>query len=344
MPLADLDVRNKILYSSIAGLKKIPTAQRPVFLLVGWRGDKVVVKHETSPSVDASVVKFSNTVMRAVDPAVKIVPLDPQEVTEIRDWIADRLQEVADNLRVGIADQAKPDELYFNQMMNAPGQWTKMAPEQGFTSLDDAHNAFQAAHRDKGPVKKFAAALNAPGGLEALGAIVVADAFSGNSDRFHPGIWDSTGGYMTGANGNYKALVNIGNVILTEDGNGKLRPIGLDPIETGASIQTQLNSTLAVLDPNNEWAGYILASTAVAQARLRGYAEMIVDDLNLALGARSRRLPGLRKQRLEQNAAIRLLNGMNTAKLQLAQKLRDRVTSGKATPQLILDKMNALAW
>jgi hypothetical protein len=344
MPIHDLDVRNKISYSSIAGLKKIATSHRPVFLLVGWRGDKVVGKHETSPNVDDSVVKFSNTVMRAVDPGVKIVPLDPQEVMDIRDWIADRLSEVAENQRVGIPDQAKPDEIYFDQMMGAPGQWTKMAPEQGFTTLEDAHKAFQAAHRDKGPSRKLAAALNASGGLEALGAIVVADAFSGNSDRFHPGTWDNLGVHTKGGAGTYKALVNLGNVILTADGNGQLRPIGLDPIETGASVQTGLASTLVLVDQSHEWAGYILASTPVAQARLKGYAEMIVDDLNVALGPRSRRFPGLRKERLDKDAAIRLLTGMNTAKLQLAQKLRGRINSGKATPQLILDKINALGW
>ncbi len=120
MPLGDLDFPNKILYNSIAGLKRLSTTRRPVFLLAGWTQDKVVVEHESGDNVDASVVKFSHTVMRAVDPAVKIVPLDPQEVTETRDWIADRLQEVNDNQRVGITDRATDDELYFNEMMNVP--------------------------------------------------------------------------------------------------------------------------------------------------------------------------------------------------------------------------------
>ncbi len=139
-------------------------------------------------------------------------------------------------------------------------------------------------------------------------------------------------------------LINLGNVILTGDGNGKLRPIGLDPIETAVPLQTGLNSTLAVADVSNDWAGSLLASKGVAQTRLKGYAELIFADLNLALGQRSRRFPGLRKERLNSDAAIRLLSGMNTAKIQLSQKLRGRVNCSKATPQLVLDKMNALGW
>jgi hypothetical protein len=288
----------------------------------------IVVKQEQVhfPVGRKEALRHNLLLMSAVDLDAAVVVLSGAEVTELTQFVENEAQLA---IVTGIA--VSPAVQNITLALGMPGKWVKMAVKRLF-DLEKA--ATQLANGDKSGVRRFAHALNAVGGLEMLGEIIAVDLFNDNTDRF---VVAGGGRQYNGITLNH--MVNIGNVLLSSG-----RVSGLDSWDPNAAIKNT-RSTLANLDPNNEWGGYLLSPAAAVTINNRvltadAFAAQVVVDLEFVLGPRNRRLRGLRTGRLDAHASTRIVRGMRLAIPRMRARLRLEVP----LPQLIQDKANALGW
>jgi hypothetical protein len=308
----------------------------PVYLLTGANLSKLVVKQEMTTGLAAGrkeALRTNAELMHAVDTDANVVVLTGNEVLELTAFVNhDALVAAATNTAVSA------DVQNLTAALGGGGKWVKMGVKR-LRKLDDAGND-RVNHGNKAGVRAFAAALNAPGGLEKFGEVLAVDLFNDNNDRFA----------LTGAgafNGTaLHFLINLGNVLLS---SGQVS--GLDSWDPNSGIK-DTRAQLAIQDPNGEWGGHLLSPAG--QVTVNGqlitrdaFAAGVIADLETVLGPRNRSLPGLRTQRLAANAKARLLAGLTTAGPKIRAKLRQVAGPGALLanlPVLLGDKATALGW
>jgi hypothetical protein len=301
----------------------------PVYLLVGWASDSVVIKLE-SKATYTDLVRNAR-VMGAVDPEARSYPLSASEIQELQNWASNPLAQ-ATKESAALANTLMADLL-------RPGQWTKTAAVQGLIDLGGAAEA-ASKDGDKTDIRKIAEALNAQGGLEKLGEVLAADLFNGNTDRFDYSPHTPNGRNWNGKQLNY--LVNVGNVFVAVNPRGGA-PVGLDSFDPNSMFR-DWSTPLAAAEANNvsgPWAGRILASGR-AQERLT-FATGCVEDIETVLGPRNRKIPWATKARLVPTAATRVVFGIE----QGAQKIQAKLANsyrGRAKPVGLTDRAAALGW
>lgn len=309
----------------------------PVYLLRGPNLSRLVIKQETVSFNGGrkEALRTNVNLMHAVDTNARVVVLSGAEVQEITNYV--QHEAYVCNL---IGTTLDPDLQDLSNALAANGKWVKMGVKQ-LANLESAGNArINNNNPDKTGVRQFAAALNAAGGLEKLGEILAVDLFNDNQDRF------CVQGQGPAFNGNnLQFMVNVGNVLLSSG-----RPSGLDSWDpTGPTRRTR--QQLANADPNTEWGGYLLGPAA--SVTINGnvitrdaFARGVIADLEVVLGPRDRKLPILRKKRLEKHAETRLKQGMTSGATKIRTHLRTLAGAGgvAALPAMVQDKVNALGW
>jgi len=333
--------------SSWADVKSVTplAAQRPVYLLVGVDDSHIVIKNEVTTSAhDPTNLKFANRAMRTVSPAFISKVCTPFEVDELKEIVA--WEVMLSDMRL----KPLPAEIdHLNRSLQSGGVWFKMEKAEGILGLDSAISK-AINQQDKTGIRQIAAAFSQKGGLEALGKIIAADLFNGNTDRFNPFNNDPMTG-RTAAAGDLNprtgqklaVLLNVGNVLISVQ-NNKLRPIGLDAYEASGEFR-MLDQPVAHLEHNGDWPGRHLANNpGEAQWRAQ-FAGLVVADLEAALGPRNRKVAWGRTQRLPKNAVSRVINGMDEGIRELRTSFAQYVNKpGKARPAGLMERLTILGW
>jgi hypothetical protein len=317
-----LDLNTLIEPSSIFSIKALSPGH-PVYLLEGWTlGTGLVIKQEST--IAAKNVKTNAMIMHAVSPGATAVPLKPAELQALRTWSTANPESAAG--RAVVSDLVQT------------GTWLKMKAAQGLIDLKGAANAALAG--DKSDVRLIAKALNAPGGLEALGAIIAADAFNANNDRF---AFDGQGG-MNWQGSRLQCLANVGNVFIAANKSGAMTPIGLDTWDPGSQhkdLRDPLNEQLA------RWPGRLLADPAKADRTT--FADMVVDDLETVLGPRNRNFFAkalVGTDRLDRQAKPRVVTGIEAGARKIRDYLKHRYgpASRQTLPVGLAQRLSAAGW
>jgi hypothetical protein len=305
-----------------------------VFCLRGPSGS-LIVKAEKNLNAKPAHAIFGAKFMNAVDPFARSKILTTNEISALKDWVA------AETLGPG-------NEL--RKILSAGYLvWRKMENRDSLISLQDAVKEREESH-DKTKIRRIAAALNAPKGLERLGEIAAADLFNSNSDRFVPNnpnnpmspwsLKDSTTQYAV------KTLTNVDNVLLALEGRN-LRPIGLDAFDTSSVYNDHIKPLNKIeRDSVAHWPGRMLAANKIADRMT--FARDIVDDLETLLGPRDRKLPFTNTHRLSSDAARRIYKGMDSGVAKIKERLRKYLESDKRqndrVPPGVIDRASALGW
>jgi hypothetical protein len=343
MPLSvDSPIRNAEIYS----FKELKPGK--VFLLNGHQGDQLVVKNEYTGVGGMAPVKPSNTVMKVVDPRVKMKVLENGEVEALRSY-ATELKTALSSLR-GAAKRGPNVDIdkAVNGLWTAisqagPGIWMKMSMQQ-VQDLDHAViNALEV--NSASALDPFITALTNKGGLEKLGEIVAADAFIGNTDRFETFRTETrqmsfpAGGKMYPFQ--FRALGNVGNVFIALDEAGNYTPFPLDFFDPNGPFQRfeRLEATEA---NRGAWPGRVLVTR---ELRLN-YARNIVADLEnlLSLGRPAMILNRFEWTKLGRDASERMEKGMADATERIQARMQEKM-AGKVAyfPDALMDRCRVLS-
>lgn len=290
-----LSINKPIVYTDIYNIVALSPGH-PVFRLDGWgdgkgKVDSIVIKQESTHEVATSAhrrdVRVATQLMTMVDSNAKTVVLSTAEVQQLKTYSDGG--NVADS--TGLATAAELKRL----LGNPRGVWTKMEVKK-LLSLDHAMAGRQKG--DKTDVRVIAAALKNPGGLEKLGKIIAVDLFNGNNDRF---VWPPPGQKDPSMPRAFQAIWNIGNVMIASGS-----PIGLDSFDPANDFNKM---TMDVRQHTvNPWAGVLLIGDRKVDREK--FVRDVIDDLEMALGPRNRKIAFASTNRLGTNRTKRLLDGM----------------------------------
>lgn len=263
-----LDVKNQIAIEDIKYIELIKDGK--IIILHGKGNDKVVLKEEERASVEQ--VKGAKAVMKAIEPSLKTKIVSKDEAESVISAIDGTIE---DNDLSASLSNSDDDPLYNKEELTSVRSMMKKWLEDietgknpllkmSYVDVKDIRSALQkrlgSGPDRKATLREFAAALNAPGGFEKLGAVLAADLMNDNGDRFsvRGGISPQIGDRRF----RFKALTNPGNVFLevTETGGRSLS--GLDYIpqsETTADINLPLkdNHPAKVLADKTQRAAFV---------------------------------------------------------------------------------------
>jgi hypothetical protein len=279
-----------------------------VFLLTGRDGSKLVIKAEDHVTGDN--IKATASVVKAIDPTVKMKPLVRSEVDElstfVRDWEAfvkhlkelmkTDLEPVTQEEKQSIAELKNVIAKYGSASAGGRTNIAKLSYVQ-MTTLGIVLNLEGKALNDKDwdegreTFAKFIKALNKSGGLEKMGQIMAGDFFIGNQDRF-----STTGGvgiklYSSTEFHRLKVILNLSNMILVKEGKGKsTRPSMLDYMDPFTDFMN-IDQTLGTMNRAGEWPMHKLLRR---ESRLK-IAQDLVDDLEYILKPEQKRFFSMNK-------------------------------------------------
>jgi len=286
--------------------------ENKVFLLTGFNGDKLVVKAD---AVTKAQIKSANWTMNAIDKSARAKALTKKESEQLK-FFAD-VGVLQLELLEGMGINAVVKDHPIRELLDSPGwdptgfTWFKMEAH----TLVDMEKAYVLAHRpgknkpaDLSHITQFAKSLKAAGGLEKLGEIIAVDLFNGYTDRFFPG-----GGQFLRK---WKAIVNLGNVMLTMDSNNNLVPSGLDAVNTSSPTWQQPVTA--------QWSGHLLSDIQ----RRRQFANDVIEDLEYIFAPIPPTRRDLRKPKpalgYHTKAVQRLIDGMRDGVKKVIIKVREK--------------------
>jgi hypothetical protein len=314
----------------------------PVFL-VRLQNGAFVLKAEDSSS--NRQVADPASIMNAVDPRAQSRVLKKDEIMRIRDWVAGHPQDVEEQNAGDLLGRLRGALRPPMPMAGIPGGMMPqqnnviviMQAKQNLQNLEAAGTA--ALGGDKTAVKRLATALNQPGGLEKLGEILAADAFTGNQDRVN---FEGAGKMWNGAQ--LQCLQNPGNVFVGDE-QGRPTVLGLDtfdPTNQFSRMEDWQDASDGFFYP-----GQLLRNDA--GNRRAEVIQKVVADIETILGRRNRKIPGARKSRLPADAAQRIDRGMMNGAAKILAHLRQQYaprgihTTG-SIPQGLRNKLEACGW
>ncbi len=307
---------------------------RPVFMLKTENGNCVLKAEKTS---SMRIVEMPMEVMQIVDRHAKSRAVTRSELLKLKGWAA------ANKDKVHMSPAAGAD--YFAGQLGIalippmPGRgnmnqltFTIMEMKQ---QLVDTQTGFEAMmNGDKTIVRRIAETLSAKGGLEKLGSIIAADAFSNNGDRV---ALDGLGGSkIPGTQISTKVLINTGNIFVGNE-NGKPTLLGLDNYDPG-TLQKDFN---APLHPGQPYLGEIL--NPKNKANRTKVCLDLVDDLETLLGPRNRAFSFLQQTRLPSNAAARIEKGIDEGALKILMYFKQKFARG-GIPIGMVERFQRIGW
>ena len=362
--MGSLSIKRTIHARHIVAVKKLDPA-RPVYLLVGEHGSKIVIKRDTAAKVnkqnqenDPRSMRHTFRNMAAVDKAVAAIQLSRREIQSISRFASAQEHEVK-NLNAFRTAGADDGKLYQDLQHAAGMVWIKTNFFEGLIDLEAAAVAAagKGKKKDKSGIRAIAAALTAPGGLEKLGQIIAVDAFNGNNDRFNiesPANYEEKPHSMNlfdqfqnkVVEVSTWRLVNAGNVAccLQED---ILKPVGMDPW----SSQSPINNFETNEGPDNrildaKWTGYILKDDPEQRANREQLGFDVEDDLETLLGPRNRKIfwKSSETKRLPKGSGARIARGIEEGAQTLKRKLLSMAGGRRRLPAGLIKRMEVLDW
>jgi|SRR5262245_13033935 len=328
-----LSIDQPILANEIADACSLAGENHTVYLLQGFDKSKLVIKKEKIGAFGEGegrkeALRTNLNLMHAVDRDAKVVVMTGAEVEAIKVYV-DYLRHVA----MATGEALSREIQFLWDRLGEGGKWTKMRFKQ-LTQLDKAVE--DRLGGNKAGVRRFAAKLNAPGGLEKLGEIIAVDLFNDNGDRF------CLEGGM-GFNGTIlQFLFNLGNVLLSA---GQVS--GLDSFDPNSPHKKPRQP----LSRDYAWGGKLLSADSV-RVRDRvitkgSLAEGIVADLEVVLGPRDRKFFLSRKQRLAIDAKRRIKQGIASGTTKIRDHLRRLAGQAGGVGNLSVsmkEKIDQLGW
>jgi hypothetical protein len=315
---------NELIYSGCIYFSK-ELKQGAVYMLNGYGDDRVVVKID-SESYSDNDVRFLGGIMAQIDPSVRPIALTPTEFQEMERWTDETMP------TVDLMESAANLKWALNTFRNR--KWVKMRALR-LVILDEASK--KMGEGDKTDVRVIAASLNASGGFEKLGAIMAADFFIGNRDRF---VWPPPGSSWPKENGQrLKTLQNVGNVFVAIDSKqNKGALAGLDILDPGNPFKNITKK----MDLDEEWMGLLLGADKSGE-RMQ-FAHDVVADLNYVLGPRNRKFKFLQQERLGPQAPNRLYVGMQNGADRIKASLSRYLKGHGALPTGFGHRIERLKW
>jgi hypothetical protein len=258
---------------------KLVEVLRPgtVYKLTGYHNDTLVVKSEAA-NLDKGSFNTTKAAMKTVDRnAATAKALTDTEKSSLKSWAEfweDYAKLVTDCRMTTYEIPAPAKDLLDNFRQNPHALWYKM-PHADLTDMKGALETRSAG--DKNPIRAFEHALNATGGLEALGKIIACDMFINNADRINP----IEGSKMSFGKRElkFKVIKNVGNIFLVR--NGTNRSItGMDFVDPSTGYRHYTMTLDEVAESyNEEWFGVWLTDSS----KRKKFCKRIVEDLELVL-------------------------------------------------------------
>ncbi|HEY4029054.1 MAG TPA: hypothetical protein VGM25_01815 [Caulobacteraceae bacterium] len=286
-----------------------------VYKLIGQGNDTVVVKSEAG-NLTKDSFNVTKAVMKTVDRgAAKAKALTDREKNTVKEWAqiwADYTQYVAECRLTAAQIPAPVADLLSNFQLNPHALWFKM-PLADVADLKGALNSRMAPTVDKNPIKAFEKALEAKGGLEALGRIIACDMFINNTDRLSP--LEGSSLKFGPREVKLRVIKNIGNIFLVNNGTNRTLS-GMDFVDPNTGYR-HYQDTLDEVNTNynEQWLGYFMVDT---KARAK-FCKYIISDLELVLHPNRSSLS--LSTGLGRDAAKRLEKGMVAGARQLVTGL-----------------------
>ncbi|HTO39438.1 MAG TPA: hypothetical protein VL026_00570 [Rhizomicrobium sp.] len=267
-----LSIDQPIRYSDLLEIRHLKDGK--IFLLKGKDGSNLVLKAEANVTGDR--IKAAAPVLKAIDPTVRMKPIDPSEIIEIEKFLkawrkyVDFIEWAAgsgSNTPIANAEEFCMSELascirQFGAV--GPGGKTSIAKMSyvRMSTLGIVLDVERAALTDASWTEaremfaKFIKALNKSGGLEKLGQIMAGDFFISNQDRFQSNgqgmgtmihVQEPTDGKRKRSHV-LKVLFNLNNIILVKPAKGKkTRPSMLDYMDPNAMF-SDIGQTVDALE------------------------------------------------------------------------------------------------
>ncbi len=312
----------------------------PVFLVNIENGCFVVKAEDTQVNRN---LKDQLEIMNVIDPNAFTRVLTKPELMGLRDWVrqnGDSLEEtrngyMLDKLSGALRPPMPPPMRGAAIQRMQESVWIVMHAKANLKDLEGAGKKRQEG--DKTEVREIAKALNEPGTLEKLGEIIAADAFNGNQDRVnfegHGKRWEENGQKFS-----LECIQNPGNFFVAQQG-GKSTVFGLDSFDP--TNQFKDLDTFAKASDGFNYPGTVLRQDA-GPAR-QALAQKIVNDMEMILGPRNRKIIFASTKRLPQDATARLVRGMQSGALKILNHLKSKYR-GRPQSQAFQERLRALGW
>lgn len=223
-------------------------------------------------------------------------------------------------------------QTYMAKLKDAPGYtWVVMGHKAVLIELDDViqkQNTAKAA--------AMLAAMSETENLHRLGAILVVDMFTNNTDRFE---------VMPNARG----IQNKGNVFFVQKGDGSLRIKGLDPFDytkSKAQLETVVTATKNPTDPG-WWSGIMIKKDSELERVAKNAVESLNDELAAALRKGGYTEAAIKQLHLKKHHVSKVVEGMKDARQNIKNACQARVGQMKGNPTAeagLRSRMQALNW
>jgi hypothetical protein len=289
-----------------------------VWLLESLDGDKLVIKID---AIGSDQIKAGNRVVKIIDPLARVKVLSKMEEEALRQYVRAFLEVSAFYESLGMTNHPlshtnkQAVENLKEQVENLakfPEPFVKM---QAMTLRNIEKANEERGKGNKQLVRDFVATLTEKNGLETMGKVVAMDMFNDNTDRFYPG--GGKQGYKIGPyEFNFKALVNVGNVMIALDDSNAFKVTGLDFLDPQSKMKTYGHSVDNV-------AGF---GTIVNARKRKKFAEDIVYDLELLLHPKKHKWS--LKTKLGVSAATRLEKGMVQGMAEIKNGFKKKYPNG----------------
>lgn len=192
------------------------------------------------------------------------------------------------------------------------------------------------ANNDAGTAAAILASMSEEENLHRLGAILVVDMFTNNTDRFE---------VMPNARG----IQNKGNVFFVRKGDGRLRIKGLDPFDytkSGALLETVVAKTK---DPTDSgwWSGIMIKKDSELQRVARTAVESLNDELVAVIRAAGYHHTAIKQLALGKTEISKVVDGMKEARQKIKNACLSRVDRMGGNPQAtagLQSRLDALGW
>ncbi len=297
---------------------------QPVFLIEGQAGSSLVVKGDkvTGEFVDNSLLTMS--MVNGFGRPAKLVPL---EINALKTALQ-RLRRQDDHSDHGYTAGLQTFLQYLDEQ------------NRTFTKMDTLKITTLGTGNDKinpDAVKKIAKAANAMGGLEDLGAIMAADMFNGNQDRFAFDNIDNPPCGLTYEGKTFNYLLNLGNIMVVDIGD-ECRFAGLDAVDP-MSMSREFRSNVPSIV--KRW-GFRIFHQHKRAYRVLQVAELCAEDLKVALGKKKSGF--FTRHRLKEGADKRLAKGLHNGADTIKRELQKLYPSLKVAPEGIRGRCDVVGW
>lgn len=300
-------------------------SSRPVFAIKFEMASKfeMVLKGELNSRVgkiNENSLRLAARVMHQSDSAIDVEIAEESEVEAIRllaqKQFAVGFREITDAEQKRV-NQERSQAFILNSINNNDYIFCKMPFVHNLRSASalEKSNMADAATKQKVAQRILKKLKDDSQAVVALGKIVAADLFNGNTDRFDP---------VDGR------LINPGNILFEKQDDKKYKPIGLDFFES------QGENSNYYQEPNEYWGGIHLSD----EESIMRYAHMVISELNETFRRAAGSNSMFSYELLGNSHVESFAYGMRMA----AHSIREDVLSINRSPKGLAARIRMLGW